>query len=475
MRFDKVGEMVCLLFIFLKREVLNIGALKKRSFKVFAVVSFLLLIGIMSFGLYMFLDKTNSDVAQTSVVLDAYSCSIFLWTLVIFIFIKLLFMKKGSLIAYTIQMPVSRIEKNVAILLFEIVITLGVVLFLSSSMVIALVLRNGSLFLSRILCNILFNAVTVYFIFELIYDGLDCFCCWLGLEKIKNVMLICFMSLLLITFYVFVIPDVFLDILYTYREKTGTASVLIYMKMTEKYGILPTTLMFILVTSILCLGIIKVPVRDIGKNNYINVFRFRRKNHSVLEAYILAFLRKTDTINYYFIALFIYAISIALKVEYGYYSILILSINSLYAYVQTEDVRYILMQKNYCPKKDYINLIIGQISYITILAIPIVIVNMVVTRDISFIFGVFSLIISSIVLFSMVGIFFPAKNENPFAAMFGIAFILIIGILIIAVSFLMNLDTKHILLFFMGLMGLSIFFSIQGMGRLYKNKIKSGK
>lgn len=32
-----------------------------------------------------------------------------------------------------------------------------------------------------------------------------------------------------------------------------------------------------------------------------------------------------------------------------------------------------------------------------------------------------------------------------------------------------------ILLFFMGLIGLSIFFSIQGMGMLYKNKIKSGK
>ena len=49
--------------------------------------------------------------------------------------------------------------------------------------------------------------------------------------------------------------------------------------------------------------------------------------------------------------------------------------------------------------------------------------------EILFIVDLFVAIIFSVVFFTMAGILFPAKNENPFSAMVGIMFIIMIGLI----------------------------------------------
>lgn len=206
MRYSKVNEMVQLLFLFFRRNVLHVGLLKSKMFRLFMCAVVLGVISFLSFELFYFFKSVNSNISQTRVVLDAYSCSVFMWTFLVFLFVKMLFMKKGSLVGFTMQMPVTNKEKNLAVLVFEILIALALVFILSSSMIIALICRNGVFFLTRMCCNILFTCVTEYFLFELAYLILGWICSWLGLGKVKNVINICILSLLLICFYLVVIP-----------------------------------------------------------------------------------------------------------------------------------------------------------------------------------------------------------------------------------------------------------------------------
>ena len=472
MRFSKVNEIIKLLFLFFERNVLNIGLLKKKSFRIFLVGVILAFTAFLSFELYYFFESTDSSIAQTSVVIDSYSCSVFMWTFLVFIFVKILFMKKGNLLEFATQMPVSRREKNLAVLVFEIVTALGLVLFFSSSMIIALVIRNGVFFLPRIICNILFQCVTIYFLFELVYSVLGLLCSWFGLGKVKNIIIICIMSLLLVCFYVVVIPDVFLSILYTYKDQTGTANILFYVVVTEKYGLGVATLLFTMIITLLGVTIINIPNNEVEYNNkYIRIARKVIGKNTMFGAYIDAFFRKADTINYYFIALFIFCMTIVMKVEYGYYAILILSLNSLYGFVQTDELRYIAMQRKYSVFKDYMLLIASQVYYISLLAMPICLFNGIYTRDINFVGGLMLAIIFSVIFFSMAGIFFPARNENPFSAMFGIVFVLVVGILAVAVCFFLKLSVIKTIFFITLLIIVSVLSSIQGLKKLYFKRL----
>lgn len=474
MRYSKVCEITKIMFIFFQRNVLNVGLLNKKIFRLFIIGVVVLLTAFLSFELYNFFESTNSSQRQIDVILDSYSCSVFICTFVAFIFVKILFMKKGSFLEFTDQMPVTKQEKNISILIFEICTALSVVIIFSLALIITLITRDGSTFITRIICNIFFNCVTIYFVFELLYSIFGIFCNYMGLEKVKNIIVICILSLLLFGFYLVIIPDVFSSILYTYKDNTGTASILFYMVVTEKYGILASTVLFVVINSILGFLIVHIPNNDANcTNKYARTCQFIMKKSRILSAYVVSFLRNVDTINYYFIALFSYMITIVMKIDKGYYVILILSLNSLYAYVQTESLRNIIIQKKYSVVKDYCRIIMSQIIYISVLAIPVCIVDIFLNKEILFIVDLFVAIIFSVVFFTMGGILFPAKKENPFSAMIGILFIIMIGLLAVSVCFFLKLNDESIIGFMILLTVSSVSISIFGMNKLYGKLIHS--
>lgn len=471
MRYSKVNEMVQLLFLFFRRNVLHVGLLKSKMFRLFMCAVVLGVISFLSFELFYFFKSVNSNISQTRVVLDAYSCSVFMWTFLVFLFVKMLFMKKGSLVGFTMQMPVTNKEKNLAVLVFEILIALALVFILSSSMIIALICRNGVFFLTRMCCNILFTCVTEYFLFELAYLILGWICSWLGLGKVKNVINICILSLLLICFYLVVIPDVFLSILYTYKEQTGTASILFFTRIAERYHFGIAFLVFMLIVAVLGGLILAIPNHELeGNDNYVKFLGWKMKHHTIGGAYFFAFLRKTDTINYYLIALFLFGMMQVTKIENGCYAILILTLNALYAYVQTDELRYIMMQKRYSVGKDYALLIGTQVLEIWILSVPMLIVTLATTGKITFLLLFAASVIFSVIFFTMAGILFPAKNENPFSAITGILFLVIVLMAVMAVCFFLKLTTNQIIVFLLMLCILSGAVSMRGLAVLYQKR-----
>ena len=106
-------------------------------------------------------------------------------------FMKILFMKKDSFIRFTTQMPVTKVEKNVAIVIFEIVISLIIVNLIALSAVIAFVAYAGPQILLRVLCNVFFTCSNGYLILELTNRLAAYVVGIFELNKMKETILIC--------------------------------------------------------------------------------------------------------------------------------------------------------------------------------------------------------------------------------------------------------------------------------------------
>ena len=96
-RINKITELVKLIWIFFERKVLNYGLLKHKFFRL--IISTIILFFTISLAviMYRFWTESDSSVMQTTAVLDVYSCTVMMWIFVCFLFIKILFMKTGTL------------------------------------------------------------------------------------------------------------------------------------------------------------------------------------------------------------------------------------------------------------------------------------------------------------------------------------------------------------------------------------------
>lgn len=471
MRFRKINEIVHLIFLFFERNVLNVGILKRKSFRIISTFFILGLIIFLTAQVYHFFYVNQSSLQQTQIVLDTYSCSVFMWTFLVFLFLKILFIKKDSFTAFTQQMPVSKHEVNIAMLIFEIVLGLIIVTILSASMVFALLIRNGMTFFTRIICNVYFICIFSFFLLELFYAIINFIFTILNLSKIKTVLNICILSTLLVVFYMVIIPKVFENILFGYVDHKSTNPILFYTVIAEKYGLIVSCIIFTIIICALATIILIIPNTDnININNYLYISKKKYYNISIFKCYVLVFLRRVDTYSYYFIALFIYFIMRIAKIDNAQFTISILALNGMYAYTQSDTIRYITLQKKYSAVKDFIYLVLSQFVYIALLSLPIIILSAMHEGNIIFCISLYLAILMAIVFFTMVGILFPAKNENPFSALIGTIVIIWVLILSLLICFVLKFNTSMLVMFMCLLTLAASGIGIVGLKRLKQSR-----
>ena len=123
MRYKKIGNIVMLLFMFFKRSVMNFGILKSKLFRTILLAGIAVVTLIMTILVYNLLDGSGMAMQLTKTIMDVYSLTTATWTFIIFMFMKILFLKKDSFMRFTTQLPVTKSEKNVALVIFEISIS----------------------------------------------------------------------------------------------------------------------------------------------------------------------------------------------------------------------------------------------------------------------------------------------------------------------------------------------------------------
>jgi hypothetical protein len=465
MRFDKVWEVFKLLCKFLERNVLNSGILKNKLFRMMAAGILILLILGMSVMVYMFFKTTDSSIGQTTIVLDIYGCTVFMWTYIIFLFMKILFIKKDSFARFAQQLPMTNKEKNTAVLIFEVCMSLLAVNIIASSVVFALLARYGSAFVFRIICNIYFMNITSYLVLELLYRLILWILNVLKIVRMQSAVIICFLSAILILIYSIFYTRIVDMLLLNYEEKKGTSPLLIFTYLMDKYSFALSVAFFLCVVTILGILILIIP-NNISSSANLFLKLGNSKRMTVLHGYFLNISRRIDTYNYLFIITFVYILSVICNVPKAYYLILILAVNGVYAYIQTDNLRILLMQKKYGVIGDYLYLILSQTIYISIAAVPFIIVSCIRGDDFISSLLLFPLILLSVIMFTLVGIVFPPKRENPFSVFIGFIAVTMIFMVMFLACFILKLAMAGKALVLLSVTIIAIYFSILGLDKL---------
>lgn len=466
MRYEKVIEVIKLLIIFIKRNVFNIGVLRDKLFKFIITIGGIILIAVISFLMFSFFDNSQSTIEQTQIVLDINGIATMMWTFIIFLFMKILFMKKDSFMLFTKQLPISKREKKVAILFFELIIAITIQLIIGLSLFIALIFKYNFQFITRMICNVLFVSVTWYLILELINSIIILVFDFFKLNKIKNIAIYCIFTIVFLLTYKLIYPLIVDKVLFGYIDGEKTSIFLIYSYIMDNYGFIFSLITFIVIAFITSILILSLPKElESSTCRYIKLGN-GSKNINFLKAYILNFARGVDAKNYLIISIALYALLIITKVPNAIYIMILLSVNGIYSYIQTESLRMISIQKKYSAIKDYYYLIISQYIYISLVSIPFVIISCILEKNIKSNMMIFPTIALSVIIFTLIGIIIPPKRENPFTAIIGFAIILLIISIIIITCFLMHLKNYQTVLIMMSVIAFSIYYSIDGLIKL---------
>lgn len=467
MRYKKVFETIKLLNTFIQRNVFNIGVLKNKVFRYAIMLGVAALIMLAAFLLFAFFDMNDSSISQTTIVIDIYSITTMMWTFVIFLFMKILFMKKDSFLMFTQQLPITKRERNVAVLLFELLISITIITIISSSLVFALIYKYKFIFIGRLICNIFLSSILYYLILECIYSLINSVLCFFKLGKVRNVCIYCMLTIVFVVMYKIVYPEIVDSLLFQYADGKTTSIVLIYSYIMENTNILLTLISFVAITAILSIVILSLKNDDfISTSKYFKLSNKQSTNISLLKAYLLNFTRGIDTYNYLIISIFIYCLLTFTKVQNAIYSVLILSINGIYFYIQTDKLRFITFQKNYSVVKDYIYLIVSQIIYISVVAGFMVIVSTVINGQFTPNLIIFFAIILSVIMFTLIGIIIPPKRENPFTVMIGFVVIFILLAVTVLICFISNFKMQYNIIILICVVMFSIYYSINGLMKL---------
>lgn len=474
MRFSQVSQLVRLFFVYFFRKVLNVGLLKNPLFKIFLGLALVIMLFVMTGLMYVFFTEVGNQNQEVDLILRVYSITIALWTIVIFIFLKILFSKSSQFLKMTFALPVNMKERNLALLLFEVFMTFFIITMISFSVAMALLIIYGSRYLGTIVSNTVYLSMSLYLMLQLLYSLLG----W-GLEKIK-------LSKIKTPLLFFTYTGCFLiffnqssklstQILVSYLNKVDAPQypMLIWDRLNSSLGFGMTTGIFILTATLLIAKLVYIPdYAYLQQNNFYKLFDFSKlfgfsRHLSYLWAYFLTMMRRTENFNFIVIAylIFFYLIYVE-NYKWLLWPIFVFSVNGIYLYIQTEEIRFLQFKLGYSAWRDYLYLLLSQLMWGGMLSLPIFIMYLYKGNSILSLLYVFLLYVFSIVMFTMVGILFPPKKENPFSVFLSF-FIVAVSFSVIGFSvFILNLPElwNKVALGFVFLA--SIFISIQGLLKL---------
>ena len=478
MRYKKIGNVVMLLFMFFKRSVMNFGILKSKLFRTILLAGISVVTLIMTILVYNLLDGSGMAMQLTKTIMDVYSLTTAMWTFIIFMFMKILFLKKDSFMRFTTQLPITKSEKNVALVVFEITISLIIVNVIASSVVIAFLLKGGIRILPRILCTVFFTCSNVYLLLELFYRLGSWFASIFDISKMKDTIISCVFLGILMLLYSVILPKLTDGILFSYLDKKGTSAIAIFSYIMDKTHFIISAYLFIALVLALIAAICFIPDESVEKTRQFislkhNIERIpfikkRLEKNSLFASYFINISRRADTLNLGLITIFSYIMAVLVKIEHPEYAVMIYVINGLYMCVQTEGIRNILYQKYYDVIKDYMYMIVSQIIYIFIVSVPFTFLSLFNGNDLKDVIFMYGIMFLFTVFGTFIGIVFVPKRENPISVMIGM-FATIVFVLIIALGmYILQIGKIGQVLSVLILLIITIYYSLIGLVSLRK-------
>lgn len=474
MRANSIKHLVRLYSIFFIRRVLNFGILKNPLIRVLLLTSLLVLMTVITFSVLTFFSEMLQTEEIVLFLLNTYSSTIILWTIVVTIFLKVVFSKVDGFLRMTINFPISSKERNFSVFLYETLISFVVISLLSFSVVLSMVLIHKLAFVDVLIVNLLYVSTFTYLLLQLLSKVISFVCYFFGIQKIFHIINI---SALTFTFAMFLgkAQTLVTNLSNDFVQGTNkTNSFLLFFQQTLlEHGFMITTLLYLGLVIVLVGLIIVIPDQS-HMSNSKNVLIIDSRVISVPKGYLLSTFRNVNTLNTIALVYLTVAFLIIFDLsDYIIYPIVILAFNSIYSFIQAQNIRLMMYKLSYIAWKDYLYLITSQLITIYLVSIPIFLLGLLTIQSYIHLFIPYLAATLGVFIFVLAGILFPPYNDNPFSVITSIA-VVTIPILVIGISLsFLNLGLVINIVFLGFFYIVTMMFSIEGLNNLertYKNE-----
>ncbi|MBU8792561.1 hypothetical protein KM885_17745 [Oceanobacillus caeni] len=133
MKLKNIFNLQKLYFLFILRRILSVGILKEKIFKAFIFIATIVTITVTTVFLYNFLDDTDvsEQINFIYFIIKMQGVNIIVWTMIIFVFTRIIFLKKGDFLKITNQLPITHNERNSSFIIFELLMSLTIIFLIS--------------------------------------------------------------------------------------------------------------------------------------------------------------------------------------------------------------------------------------------------------------------------------------------------------------------------------------------------------
>lgn len=452
---------------YLFREVLHITILKNKYIRyAFAFVFVIFLFGMSYVWYSVFATGVNSDEIFR-VILRAVSTNLLMYTILIFSFLKILFLKARGLIQFSLQLPTTNQVRNLSFICYETIFSIIILLTISLPVAIGLIFHTGNYFLVEI-----FNLVFMFFTFYNLLNFL--FYIFLKvLNKIisnKYISSLIILSLFIISGYIFV-QHFFIVIIKAYPQLPETFVFSLLFEYISTYiNFFASFLTFVVINFLLYVFLLNIEI--ISDNRFSKFVNIEFKNNTLKKSYFSYILKCQDNIILILLCVIIYIIGIYFNNKNSLLIFLILSYFTFYSVSETKSLRYIWKSLGkYSVLKDYFLLLFSGILSNIFISLIFILFEILCKNYLTVIYLVLGIFILNIYTL-MISILFPPENDNPFSIIIGTGISFVFGIISVVLIALLAQNLK-LLIFYSIIQVLSmIYISVLA---LTKYKIIGGK
>lgn len=464
MRLFQIKNLVSLYNTFFVRKILNFGILKNPLIRVLLLLAFIVFITFISFSIFSFFSEALQKEKNVLFLLNTYSTTIVLWTLVVTIFLKTVFSKVDGFLKMTLNFPINSKERNFSVFLYETFISYVTIFLISFSIVLSIVLIHKFDYATILVVNLIYVSTFTYLVLQVISKIVSYFCYFMRIPKLFHVINL---SILVFIFALFfreaqeIVKKLADDFISGTNE--ATSFLLLFQHVHQEYGFLPTTLIYGVLATIL-IGIIIIVPDNSYMSNTKNILIVKSNSIRLMKAYVLSSLRNMNTLST--VAL-VYLAAITLFIfqlnNFILYAISILAFNSIYTFILSQNLRLIMYRFSYVVWEDYFYMVGSQITIILLASLPILLPGIIIVDSVVHLIYPYVIVVLGVPIFVLAGILFPPYNDNPFSVVTSIIVVTLpIFIISIALSFLnlgLLLNSLLILFFYIVI----ILFSVQGL------------
>ncbi|GIE75038.1 hypothetical protein Aph02nite_09880 [Actinoplanes philippinensis] len=414
MRLSHVFALARMFLVYFFRRVLSYGPLRNPA-ALFGLIALAAATGVGMFLVaYQFLDSLIGPESLELLARLSTVSTIF-WTLIAFLFIKILFMKADRLLQFTLQLPASHRERTAALMIYEAVMVLSVigVLFLPFSSALVALLGLGSI--PHIATGLAIPAVLTYLLASTSFNVIMSALLRIGLGRQAHLITAVMMALSIFIYnanFTTLVRDISEDYL---GNRVSNHYVDVFVYVSARWGQPVMWLAFLGVG-----GLLLALVVASSPHRYPEVHKFTRTPIpgfvSPVWPYLAALTRRWE--NWVTVAVaYVCAGMLFVRGDGGtfLYALGLLVTQGIYAYSATEALRR-LPGFGRRAGSEVTMLLSAQAIQLAVAALPILALVAARPETLADAGKVLAACVSAIILTTLVGILFPHDRDNPFSA-----------------------------------------------------------